>query len=75
MSYDQALDKLSEKLISRLLVQEEHGFQKGGTMCPLGARAKKKCLAWIGLSLIELGHFFLFNVLNALLVFRIVSNN
>ena len=24
---DQALDKLSEKLNSRLLVQEEHGFQ------------------------------------------------
>ena len=42
MSCDRALDKLSEKLNSRLLVQEEHGFQKGGTMCPLAAEAQKK---------------------------------
>ena len=48
MSCDQALDKLSEKLKSRLLVQEEHGFQKGGTMWPLAAGAQKS-LAWIGL--------------------------
>ena len=50
MSCDQALDKLSEKLNSRLLVQEEHGFQKGGTMCPLAAGAQKS-LAWIGLNI------------------------
>ena len=43
MSCDQALDKLSEKLNSRLLVQEEHGFQKGGAQCaPLAAGAQKK---------------------------------
>ena len=42
MSCDQALDKLSEKLNSRLLVQKEHGFQKGSTMCPLAAGAQKK---------------------------------
>ena len=44
MSCDQALDKLSEKLNSRMLVQEEHGFQKGGTICPppLAAGAQKK---------------------------------
>ena len=34
MSYDQALDKLSGKLICRLLVQEEHGFQKGAQRAP-----------------------------------------
>ena len=42
MSCDQALDKLSEKLNSRLLVQEKHGFQRGGTMCPLAVGAQKK---------------------------------
>ena len=42
MSCDQDLDKLSEKLNSRLLVQEEQGFQKGGTMCPLATEAEKK---------------------------------
>ena len=35
-----------KKLDSRLLVQEEHGFQKGGTMCPPGRRGSKK--AWPG---------------------------
>ena len=33
MSCDPALEKLSEKLNSRVLVQEEHSFQ----MCPLAA--------------------------------------
>ena len=42
MSCDQALDKLSEKLYSRLLVQEEHGFQKGAQCAPLAAGAQKK---------------------------------
>ena len=44
MSCDPALDKLSEKLNSRLLVQEEHGFQKGeGAQCaPMAAGAEKK---------------------------------
>ena len=43
VSCDQALDKLSEKSYSRLLVQEEHGCQKGGTMSPpLAAGAQKK---------------------------------
>ena len=42
MSYDQALDNLSEKkLSSRLLVQEEHGFQKGHNVPP-GRRSSKK---------------------------------
>ena len=36
MSYDLTLDKLSEKLKSKLLVQEEHGFQQGA-----------KCAAWL----------------------------
>ena len=34
ISYDQALDKLSEKLYSRLLVQEKHAFQKGAHCAP-----------------------------------------
>ena len=42
--------KLSEKLNSRLLVQEEHGFQKGGTMCAPWPQELKKSLAWIGLN-------------------------
>ena len=42
MSCDQALDKRSEKLNSRLLVQEEHGFQKGAQCAPLAAGAQKK---------------------------------
>ena len=41
VSCDPALDKVSEKLNSRLLVQEEHGFQKGHNMPP-GHRSKKK---------------------------------
>ena len=39
---DQALDKLSEKLNSRQLVQENHGFQKGAQCAPLAAGAQKK---------------------------------
>ena len=47
MSCDQTLDKLSEKLYSRLLVQEEHSFQKGaqcapGHNVPLATGAQKK---------------------------------
>ena len=42
MSCDQALDKLLEELNNRLLVQGEHGFQKGDTMCPLAAGAPKE---------------------------------
>ena len=42
MSYDQDLDKLSEKLNSRLLEQEEHGFQKGGHNVHPCLRIKKK---------------------------------
>ena len=42
MLCDQALDKLSEKLNSRLLVQEEHGFPKGAQCAPLAAGAQKK---------------------------------
>ena len=34
--------KLSEKLNSRLLVQEEHGFQKGAQCAPLVTGAQKK---------------------------------
>ena len=41
MSCDQALDKLSEKLNSRLLVQEEHSFQKGAQCASLAAGAQK----------------------------------
>ena len=42
MSCDQAFDKLSEKPNSRLSVQEEYDFQKGGTMCPPLAQELKK---------------------------------
>ena len=42
MSWHQALDKLSEKLNSKLLVQEEHGFQKGAQCGPLATGAPKK---------------------------------
>ena len=45
VSSDQALDKLSEKLNSRLLVQEEHGFQKGAQCAPYQQELKK---AWPG---------------------------
>ena len=48
MSYDQVLDKLSEKLNIRLLVQEEHGFQKGHNV-PLATGAQIS-LAWIELN-------------------------
>ena len=41
MASDQALEKLSEKL-SRVLVQEERGFQKGAQCAPLAAGAQKK---------------------------------
>ena len=50
VSCDQALDKLLEKLNSRLLVQEKHGFQKGAHCAPLASGAQKS-LAWIGLSM------------------------
>ena len=43
---EEALDKLSEKLNSRLLVQEEHGFQNGAQCAPL-ATGDQKSLAWI----------------------------
>ena len=46
---DQALDKLSEKLTSRLLVQEEYGFQKG-VKCAPWPQELQKSLAWIGLT-------------------------
>ena len=42
MSCDQALDKLSEKLHSRLLLQEKHGFQKGAQCAPLATGDQKK---------------------------------
>ena len=42
MSCDQALDKFSEKLNSSLLVQEEHGFQKGAHCAPLATGDQKK---------------------------------
>ena len=44
MSCDQTLDKLSEKLKSKLLVQEEHGFQKGHHVPPGRRSSKKPCL-------------------------------
>ena len=46
VSFDQALDKLSGKFNSRLLVQEEHGFQKGAHCASLatGDQKKKKAL-------------------------------
>ena len=52
MSFDQALDKLSEKLSSRLLVREERGFQKGAQCAPWPQELKKR-LARI--ALIDLG--------------------
>ena len=39
---DQAFYKSSEKLNSRMLVEEEHGFQKRGAMCLLATGAPKK---------------------------------
>ena len=42
VSYDQDLNKLSEKLNSGLLVQEEHGFQKGAQCAPCPQEQKKK---------------------------------
>ena len=41
MSCDQALGKLSEKPNSKLLVQKEHGFQKGHNVPP-GHRSSRK---------------------------------
>ena len=41
MSCDEALDKLSEKLNSSPLVQEEHGFQKGAQCAMLATGAPK----------------------------------
>ena len=43
MSCDQSSDKLSEKLNSRLLVQEEHGFKRGHNVPPGRSSSKK---AW-----------------------------
>ena len=48
MSRDQALDKLSEKLNRRVLVEKEHGFQKGAQCAPWTLELQK-CLAWIWL--------------------------
>ena len=48
MSSDLSLAKLLEKLNSRLLVQEEHGFQKRAITCPLAMGAPKS-VAFIGL--------------------------
>ena len=42
VSGDQDLDKLSEKLNSRLLVQEELGFQKGAQGAPWPQQQQKK---------------------------------
>ena len=42
VSCDQALDKLSEKLNSRLLVQEDHGFQRWSQCAPWPQEHKKK---------------------------------
>ena len=43
MPCDQALDKLSEKLNSRVLVEEEHGYQRGHKVPPpLATGAAKK---------------------------------
>ena len=54
MSCDQAMDKLSEKFINRLLVQEEQGFQKGAHFAPLPQPQEiKKILAWIGLTQVQ----------------------
>ena len=38
------------KLISRLLVQEEHGFQRGLNVPPPGHKSSKESLAWIVLN-------------------------
>ena len=50
MSQDEALGKLSEKLKCRVLVKEEHGFQKGHNVPSLATGASKSP-AWIGLGL------------------------
>ena len=50
VSCDQTLDKLSEKLNSWLLAQEEHCFQKRA-QCALATGAQKT-LAWIGLKIV-----------------------
>ena len=42
MLCDQALDKLLEKVNSRRLVQEEHGFQEGAHYVALATGAQKK---------------------------------
>ena len=48
MSCDQLFDKLSEKPNIWLLLQEEHGFQKGAQCAPLATGDPKKILAWRG---------------------------
>ena len=52
MSFDQALDNLSEKLNSRLLVQEEQGYQKGAQCAPWPQELQKKP----GLVMVKLEH-------------------
>ena len=51
MSCDEALDKLSEKFNSRLLVQEEHGFQEGAQCAPWPKEPKKPGLESVNRSL------------------------
>ena len=50
MSCNQALDKFSEKLNSRLLVQKEHGIKKGAHFPPGLWSSKKAWPAMVGLS-------------------------
>ena len=49
VSCDQPLDKLSKKLSSKLLVQEEHCFKKG-PQCAPWTQELQTSLAWRGLS-------------------------
>ena len=42
VSCDQDLDKLSEKFNSKLLIQDQHGLQKGAQFAPFATGAKKK---------------------------------
>ena len=48
MSFDKALEKVSEKLNSWLLVQEEHGFQNGEQCAPLPRPRPQVQKAWSG---------------------------
>ena len=47
VSGDQAMDKLPGKRSSGLLVQEEHGFQKGGKYGPWPQDKKMPGLDWV----------------------------